>query len=69
VRVTGEVQSVDPRTGKVVFLGPDGQPQTVVVEDPELRDRLRTLARGDTVDVTYRQATAISLAPANPGAP
>ncbi|MBI1825111.1 MAG: hypothetical protein HY287_14745 [Planctomycetes bacterium] len=60
VNTTVRIESVD-RTGSVVtFTGPRGR-RTVHVVDPSLRDYVRQLRAGDNVDVTYKEALAISL--------
>ncbi len=60
VKATVRIEKVD-RTGSVVtFTGPRGR-RTVKILDPSLRDYVKKLRKGDNVDVTYKEALALSL--------
>jgi hypothetical protein len=65
VRSTGIVQSKD-ENGRTVLLRDDSGRQ-FRVDVPANMSRFQTLKKGDRVDVTYYQATAVALTP--PGAP
>jgi hypothetical protein len=49
----------------VSFTDPEGLAQTITVQDPKMRDFLKTLKVGDEVAVTYTEALAISVEPAS----
>jgi translation elongation factor P/translation initiation factor 5A len=50
----------------VSFTDPEGLAQTITVQEPEMRDFMKTLKVGDEVAVTYTEALAISVEPASP---
>jgi hypothetical protein len=50
----------------VSFTDPEGLAQTITVQDPKMRDFIKTLKVGDEVAVTYTEALAISVEPASP---
>ncbi len=58
------VTAVDPATNTISFLGPNGVPRTITVRNPEVQAMVRSLRRGDQVDVVYEEALAIALEPA-----
>lgn len=58
------IDEVDTETNTVMFTNPEGEPREVVVERPELQEFLTRLSEGDTVQVTYGGALAVSLTPA-----
>lgn len=58
VVLTVEIIAIDRETPTVTFRGPEGQTKTVLVRHPE---RLDGVAIGDTVDITYTEAVAISV--------
>jgi len=62
VRVT--IESVNPASHTVAFIGPDRVPRTVAVRQPAMQEFLRTLKVGDEVEVTFTNAVAISVEPA-----
>lgn len=62
VRVT--IEGVNPTNSTVAFIGPDRVPRTVKVQQPVMREFLRTLKVGDEVDVTFTDAVAVSVEPA-----
>ncbi|WP_207538178.1 hypothetical protein [Sabulicella rubraurantiaca] len=57
------VTNVDPATNTISFLGPNGVPRTVTVQNPEVQAMVRSLRRGDQVDVVYEEALAIAVEP------
>lgn len=60
-RVT--ITAVDRASGTVSFTGPDGNPRTVVIENPQLRAFAWALVPGERVDVVYEEAFAVSIQP------
>ena len=58
VVLTVEIIAIDRETPTVTFRGPEGQTKTVLVRHPE---RLEGVSVGDTVDITYTEAVAISV--------
>ena len=63
---TVEVVFVDPYQKFISFRGPDIGLRRVTLENrPDLQHYLDELKKGDIVDVTYTEALAISLEPAN----
>jgi hypothetical protein len=61
VRVT--IEGVNPVNNTVAFIGSDRVPRTVTVQQPAMREFLRTLKVGDEVDVTFTEAVAVSVEP------
>jgi Cu/Ag efflux protein CusF len=61
--VDARVASVDMKNDKVTIDLPSGGSKTVRVKDPELKNRLGELKPGNTIRVTYTQASAISIEP------
>jgi hypothetical protein len=61
-RVT--IEGVNLATNTVYFLDRDRVPRTVMVQQPAMRDFIRTLKVGDQVDVTFTEAIAVSVTPA-----
>lgn len=59
--VTVTITAIDPKLPSVTFKGPQGNTQTVKVLHPE---RLQAIKVGDLVDITYTQALAIKVTPA-----
>jgi hypothetical protein len=60
VKATVKIESVDRDGSAVTFTGPRGR-RSVQILDPSLRDYVMKLRAGDSVDVTYKEAVAISL--------
>ncbi|HEX6994770.1 MAG TPA: hypothetical protein VF339_11565 [Gammaproteobacteria bacterium] len=58
------IDDVDTENNTVAFTTPEGEPREVTVERPELQQFLAGLEEGDTVQVTYGEALAVSLTPA-----
>lgn len=66
VRRRAEVMFVDPYQKFITFLSPDrGLRKISLKNSPELQHYLDELKKGDIVEVTYTEALAISLEPAN----
>jgi translation elongation factor P/translation initiation factor 5A len=64
VTATIVIESVDAAENTVTFTGPRGL-RTVLVETPAAQEFIRQLKKGDEVEVTYTEALAISVEPAN----
>lgn len=63
VSSTVTIESVDTSFNTVSFTLPEGDLRMVAVESPEGRDFIRTLRKGDKVDVTYTEAVAVEVVP------
>jgi hypothetical protein len=64
VTTTVQIESVDTSFDAVTFKRPDGFSRTIAVSSPEAKKFIRTLKKGDMVDVAYTEALAISVVPA-----
>jgi len=64
ITTTVRIESVDTSFDTVSFKRPDGFVRTIAVESPEGKKFMRTLKKGDLVDVAYTEALAISVVPA-----
>lgn len=60
VKTTVKIEAVEQHGGKVTFTGPRGR-RAVQINNPSMRDYASKLRPGDTVEVTYREALALSL--------
>lgn len=58
------VDAIDTAANAMLVTGPNGSQQLVHVRDAEMQEYIRTLQAGDTVEVTFTEATAISIEPA-----
>jgi hypothetical protein len=65
VRARVRIEAVDGGTGRVAFIGPGGVRRVVTPREPEMVDFARRLRPGDEVDVTYTEAAAVRVEPAN----
>lgn len=63
ITTTVQIESVDTSFDTVSFKRPDGFVRTIAVESPEGKKFMRTLKKGDMVDVAYTEALAISVVP------
>jgi Cu/Ag efflux protein CusF len=63
--VSATVISVDPKRNKVTFKGPRGNVRTVVVDDPDVQQRLPALKVGQVVQITYTEAMVLSIRPSS----
>jgi hypothetical protein len=59
------IDSVDPDKGIVSFTGPEGKKRETTVERDAGRDFISQLKPGDRVQLTYGEALAIAVAPAD----
>jgi hypothetical protein len=65
VRARVRVVAVNPETAWVTFVGPRGVQRMVTPRDPGMADFARRLRPGDDVDLTYTEAVAVRVEPAN----
>ena len=56
--VTIVITAIDPKMPSVTFKGPAGNVRTIRVEHPELLEGVKV---GDTVDITYTEALAVTV--------
>jgi hypothetical protein len=61
---TVEIQSVDTSDHKVTFQRADGISRVVAVEDPDAQKFVEHLKPGDKVQITYTEAVAVNVKPA-----
>jgi hypothetical protein len=64
VKATVKIESVDTSFNTVSFRRPDGHLRMVAVETPEARSFIQRLRPGDEVEVTYTEAVAVEVRPA-----
>jgi Cu/Ag efflux protein CusF len=64
VTATIVIDSVNAEENTVTFTGPQGVLRTVAVEDPAAQAFIKQLKHGDEVELTYTEALAISVEPA-----
>jgi hypothetical protein len=64
VTATVTIEFVDNFRHVVQFKGPTGHLTVLQVKRPEFREMLKTLKPGDTVNLTYFEAVAVSVRPA-----
>ena len=62
--VTAKVLAVDTAANTVAIRNPAGVTHVIQVQDPDLQAQLGKIKAGDSVDVTYTQAVAVSVEPA-----
>ncbi len=62
-KVSAEIVGIDPTTNHITFKGPDGDVETVAVQDPTLRQKLPSLQPGQVVQLTFTQAIVSSIQP------
>jgi hypothetical protein len=65
VTVTVKILGIDPGTNTVAFQQADGSQHIIEVKSDNMKAFIKTLKPGDTVDVTYTESVAISVAPAS----
>jgi hypothetical protein len=63
--VSAEIVSVDPATNHVTLKGPQGNLQTIAVQDPSLQARLPNLKPGQVLQFTYTEATIATIQPSS----
>ena len=64
ISTTVQIESVDTSFDTVTFKRADGFSRTIAPASPEGKKFIRTLKKGDMVDVTYTEALGISVEPA-----
>jgi hypothetical protein len=64
VRTTVKVYEVDPYANTIEVTGPRGYNHRLKVKDPKAIAFIRTLKKGDEVELTFSEALAISVEPA-----
>jgi len=64
VSTTVRVDSVDTSKHTVTFKRPDGVVRTLAVESPQSKQFIEQLKSGDEVQITYREASLVSIEPA-----
>jgi ABC-type Fe3+-hydroxamate transport system substrate-binding protein len=64
VKATVIIESVDAKSNTVSFTGPYGKLRTVTVQSPDAQAFIKKLKKGDEVELTYTEAIAISVEPA-----
>jgi hypothetical protein len=62
--ISAEVLSVDAKKNTLKVKGPGGKTKEIAVQDPSMRERLKTLKPGEVVELVYTEAMAITLEPA-----
>lgn len=62
--VTNGIQTIDPATGLISFVGRERDLRTVMVEDPRIRADLSTGSAADTLLYTDVVASSVELVPA-----
>jgi len=65
VTVTVTIKAVDTAANTVSFQESDGSTHIIAVKSPNMREFIRTLKPGDSVNVTYTDSVAISVVPAS----
>jgi Cu/Ag efflux protein CusF len=58
ITITATIVSIDKKAGTATIKGPEGNTVTVKARDPKNLDKIKA---GDTVEITYTEALAISL--------
>jgi len=64
IRTTVIIESVDTSFDTVTFRRHDGTVRTIAISDPNVRKAIRDLKKGDEVEVSYVEAVAIEVKPA-----
>ena len=64
VRTTVEIEYVDTSFNTVTFKRSDGASRTVAIQTPEGKQFIRSLRKGDQVEIAYTEAFAIEVKPA-----
>jgi len=64
LRTVVEIVSIDRSSNTVRFRRPDGTERSVTVQRPDAQKYLRTLSPGQHVEITYTEALAVAVRPA-----
>jgi hypothetical protein len=57
------IEDIDTGTNTVAFKRSDGSVHIIAVKSPKMQQFIRTLKRGDAVDVTYTESVAVNVVP------
>jgi len=60
---TVRIEAVDASKHTVTFTRPDGETRSLAIVRPDAQRFIETLEPGDEVEVTYREAVALSIEP------
>ncbi len=63
--LAAQIVSIDTKRNAIKLKGPDGKIEELVVEDPDVRERLKDMKPGEVVQVDYTEAMAVTLEPAS----
>lgn len=63
LRTRVRVEGIDLGRNSVTFTTPEGQRRTVRVQDPRMRQFIRTLSPGDMVDVVFVETVTLRVLP------
>ena len=61
--ISGEITNVDTANNTITLKGPNGQVETIEVQDPENQAKLPSLKPGQVMQFTYTEAMAVSITP------
>jgi Cu/Ag efflux protein CusF len=64
ISVTAKITNVNPDENTLTIQDPAGKTHELKVNDPQVQARLKSLKAGDMVDLTYTEASAVSVQPA-----
>jgi hypothetical protein len=64
VTTTAKITKIAPSQDELTIEGPQGQSNTIKVDDPQVRSSLSRLKVGDKIRTTYTQAMATQVVPA-----
>ena len=65
MRTTVTIESVNTSANMVTFKRSDGMSRTVAIQTPEGQKFIQGLKKGDQVEITYTEALAMEVRPAN----
>jgi hypothetical protein len=61
--IAAEIISVDPKKNILKVKDPQGKAKEIHVQDPDVREKLKTMKPGQVVEVRYKEAMAVTLEP------
>jgi hypothetical protein len=61
--IAAEIISIDPKKNTVKVKGPQGKAKEISVQDPQVREKLKTMKPGQVVEIRYKEAMAVTLEP------
>ncbi len=65
ITATAKITRIDPSSGELTIQSSSGQPHTIQVTDPDLKQELNRLKVGDKVRTTYTEAMAAEISSAH----